>query len=245
MVDLPKGSAEYINRLNKIKVLNLIRNEGPISRAQIVKQSGISAPTVTRIVDSLINEEELAVNIGTGVSSGGRPPVIVKFNGASHYVIGIDWGRTHIHGVLTNLNAETLIDIDVPTEIDHDFDSDLNKVIEVIDYLIENSGIEKEDLLGIGIAAAGFIKQGSGVIEYSPNFNWENVDIQTPVRNKFGVPVFVDNVSRVMGLGELWFGEGQDIKNFIFVNVGYGIGSGIIINGQPFYGFDEIGRAHV
>ena len=79
--ELPKGNAVYINRLNKIKVLGLIREYGSISRAKIVTKSGLSAPTVTRIVDSLITEEQLVVSEGMGVSNGGRPPVMLRFKG--------------------------------------------------------------------------------------------------------------------------------------------------------------------
>ncbi len=73
---LPKGSASSINKLNKVKVLDLIRRRGTISRAQIVKESGLSAPTVTRIVESLINEEELVHEAGMGDSKGSRPPLL-------------------------------------------------------------------------------------------------------------------------------------------------------------------------
>ena len=245
----PKGSAEYINRLNKIKVLNLIRESGEISRAEIVKETGLSAPTITRIADSLINTEKLAVQVGIGESNGGRPPVIVRFNGEDSYVIGIDWGRTHIYGVLSNLNGEALTQLDIRTELTNGFDSDLNRLINLIEKLLLKSGIDKCKLHGIGVAAAGFINKRNDIIEYSPNFKWQNADIKKPLINHFKVPVIVDNVSRVMAQGELMYGIGERCKDFIFINVGYGIGSGIIMNGQPFYGFDgmagEIGHSRI
>lgn len=236
----PKGSAEYINRLNKIKVLNLIRESGEISRADIVKETGLSAPTITRIVDSLINNEKLANQVGIGESKGGRPPVIVQFNGEGSYVIGIDWGRTHIFAVLSDLNGTTLVAFDVRTEATDSFESDLMHVIRLIEKLIFKSGIEKDKIQGIGVAAAGFINKRSDIIEYSPNFKWENVDIKKPLIEYFKVPVIVDNVSRVMAQGELMYGIGERCKDFIFINIGYGIGSGIIMNGQAFFGFDGI-----
>lgn len=245
----PIGNAEYINRLNKIKILNIIRDAGMISRAEIVKKAGLSAPTVTRIVDSLINKEKLAQQVGIGESSGGRPPMIVQFNGENNYVIGIDWGRTHIQGVLSDLNAKTLSELDIKTESTDDFDTDLSKVFELIDHLLSVSGIDKSKLMGIGIAAAGFVNKETNLIEFSPNFKWVNVDIRQPLLQRFKVPVKVDNVSRVMALGELLYGLGETSKDFIFLNIGYGIGSGIIMNGQPFYGFEgisgEIGHVKV
>ncbi|MBS2212684.1 ROK family transcriptional regulator [Carboxylicivirga mesophila] len=247
--DHPKGSAEYINRLNKIKVLNLIRESGEISRAEIVKKTGLSAPTITRIVDSLIKTEQLAEQIGIGESKGGRPPMIVRFKGEDSYVIGIDWGRTHIYGILSDLNGNTLFAQDIKTNQTDGFESDLKLVSKITEKLIFKSGIDKRKLRGIGVAAAGFVNNKTDVIEYSPNFNWENVDIRKPLAELFQVPVIVDNVSRVMARGELMYGVGDKFKDFVFINIGYGIGSGIIHKGQAFFGFEgiagEIGHTRI
>lgn len=247
--DQPKGSAEYINRLNKIQVLNLIRESGEISRAEIVKKTGLSAPTVTRIVDNLINAEKLVEQVGVGISSGGRPPMIVRFNGEDSYVVGVDWGRTHIFGILSNLNGDVLEELDVQTESNDNFDEDLQSAIRLIEKLIKGSGIDTRKLHGIGVAAAGFINKKSDIIEYSPNFKWKNVDIRKPLAERFRVPVIVDNVSRVMAHGELLYGIGDHCKDFIFINVGYGIGAGIIVEGKSFTGYDgmagEIGHNRI
>ena len=115
--DLPKGSTEYISRLNKIKILGLIREHGTISRADIVKMTALSAPTVSRIVKGLIAEEKLVSAIGMGDSSGGRPPVILKFKGDTSYVIGIDLGATTTRGVLSDLQGKFVEEIDIPTRL--------------------------------------------------------------------------------------------------------------------------------
>lgn len=242
-----KGSAEYINRLNKINVVNLIRHEGQISRAEIVKRTGLSAPTVTRIVDSLINKEGLAVQVGIGESSGGRPPMIVRFNGENNYVIGLDWGRTHIHLVLADLNAAIVADIDEAIDKKRDFEQDIEMVVALVDKLIAKSNIPVSKIAGMGVAAAGYVNQNTGIIEFSPNFGWSKVNIEEALDRSFSFPVKVDNVSRTMALGELWYGLGKAINNFLFVNIGYGIGSGIIVDRKPFIGFDgfsgEIGHS--
>ncbi len=232
------SNTNYINRLNKAKVLNLIRNAGEMSRADIVKETGLSAPTVTRIVDDLIHKEKLVKQVGLGESKGGRPPKIVQFNGENNLIIGLDWGRTHIKATLSNLNAETLYETDTPTEASQNFSKDLQKLYAIIEQLIGQTGIEEDKLAGIGIAAAGYVNKNS-IIEYSPNFSWKNVDLKKPISDRFGVPVIVNNVSRVMALGELYYGA-HDMKDFVFVNLGYGIGAGIIANGKPLLGFNGI-----
>lgn len=241
------GNSYYINRLNKAMVLNLIRNAREISRADIVKETGISAPTVTRIVDDLIHQEKLVKQVGTGESKGGRPPKIVQFNGEDNFIIGLDWGRTHIYATLSNLNAKTLYETDTHTEARQDFHKDLQKLYSIIENLIGQSGIDDSKLAGIGIAAAGYVNK-KGIIEYSPNFSWKNVDLKKPVSQKFRVPVIVNNVSRVMAMGELYYGM-YDIKDFVFMNIGYGIGAGIITNGKPLLGYygisGEVGHSKI
>lgn len=241
MTDLhPKANSEYINHLNKVRVLNLIREENEISRSEIVKRTGLSAPTVTRIVDSLLKVEQLAEQVGVGESSGGRPPLIVRFSGEHRYVVGLDWGHTHIYGRLSDLNGEAIVELDIKTDASESFENNLMRVINLIKKLIKKSNINEKSLNGIGVAVAGYVNKNNNNIEYSPNFNWKNVDILTPLKDVFRVPVIVDNVSRVMAQGELMYGIGSSCKDFIFINIGYGIGSGIIIRGEAFFGFDGI-----
>ncbi|MCD6118200.1 ROK family transcriptional regulator [bacterium] len=234
--DFPKGSSQYINKLNKIKILNLIRENGKISRADLAKNSGISAPTVTRIIDSLINEEGLVHEVGEGVSRGGRKPMLLEFSGADNFVIGIDLGATNIYGMLSNLNAETIAEVRQPTDVDEGFEEIVDKISNVIAELLQHYKIQRKRIFGIGMAVAGLINKIDNIIEYSPDFHWNNVDIITELGKKTDLPIIIDNVTRCMAFGEMCYGIGRECNNFIVVNVGYGIGAGIIINGKPLYG---------
>ena len=118
----PRGNAVYINKLNKIEVLGLIREHGSISRAEIVEVTGLSAPTVSRIVKGLTREEKLVESIGIGDSSGGRPPLMLRFRGELSYVIGIDLGATTTRGVLSDLNGIFIEEIEFPTRLKEGFD---------------------------------------------------------------------------------------------------------------------------
>jgi glucokinase-like ROK family protein len=234
---LPKGNAIFINRLNKIKILGLIREYGTISRAEIVSKSGLSAPTVTRIVNSLITEEKLVVSIGMGTSKGGRPPVLLKFNGEENYVIGVDLGATATRGVLSDLNGGFIEEISIPTRLDEGFEVIIDDMAEMINKLsASKKKSANSKIYGVGIAVAGLVDIKKNIIEYSPVFKWHNVDIVEALGRKVAYPVIFDNVTRLMALGGLRYGKGQKIGNFICVNVGYGIGSGIIVNGHLLMG---------
>jgi glucokinase-like ROK family protein len=231
----PTANAKYILKLNTRRVLKLIRDNPSISRAEISKLSGLSAPTASRIVEDLI-KEGLVEEIGMGVSNGGRRPNLLKFCPDNNFIIGIDLGTTNIYGVLANLEAEIISEEKTPTRVEGGFYSIMDRTFEVIEKLKARLGGKQSHLCGIGMAVAGLINKKRNIVEFSPNFHWHDVDIIGYLSQKTTIPIFFDNVTRVMALGELCYGVGKKYKNFICVNVGYGIGAGIIINGQPLLG---------
>jgi glucokinase-like ROK family protein len=194
---------------------------------------------VTRIVDSLITEEQLVVSEGMGVSNGGRPPVMLRFKGEKNYVIGVDLGATTTRGVLSNLNGKFIEEIEFPTRLDDGFEEIMN---DMADLILELGSSKKKSsrskIYGVGIAVAGLVDLNKNIIEYSPDFNWHNVDIVKSLSGRIEYPIIFDNVTRLMALGGLCYGKGQRSRNFICINVGYGIGSGIIINGELLTGKD-------
>jgi len=90
----------------------------------------------------------------------------------------------------------------------------------------------------VGIAVAGLVNQQKNLVEYSPVFDWYDADILETLKPRVDFPIIFDNVTRLMALGGLCYGKGQKHRNFICINVGYGIGSGIIANGKLLTGID-------
>jgi len=231
-----KGNVSYINKLNKIRILSLVRNSKGISQADLARETNLSPTTVFRVVEKLISEG-LIKEIGPGQSNGGRRPTILKFDGTNRYVIGIDLGTTNIYGILTDLNAKVIAEEKVPTEVSLGFYKVSERTSGVIQTLLNNlSSDQKKRVYGIGIAVAGLINRKKRIVEFSPDFHWHDVDIVGEISKWHNYPIFFDNVTRVMAQGELCFGIGKTYKNFVFINIGYGIGAGIVINGELLYG---------
>jgi glucokinase-like ROK family protein len=230
------GGARYINKLNKIKILSLIRKTDNVSRATVAKLSGLSAPTVSRIVEGLI-AEGLVREVGSGVSQGGRRPTLLKFSDQSNFIIGVDLGTTQIYGVLSDFDAKIVAEIRRPTRVEEGFARVMKNTAEVISELANYpNGNKKKRIYGIGMAVAGLINRTQNIVEFSPDFHWHKVDVVAALAQYHKIPLIFDNVTRVMALGEIWYGLGKQFKNLICVNAGYGIGAGIIIDGKPLYG---------
>jgi len=222
---------------NKALVLNSVWKEKKISRLEISRKTGLSTATVSRLVDSLIQDQLLAEH--TPIASlKGRPMKPVCFNGKDHYLIGIDLGTTYIRGVLTNLSFETIKEVEVVTESHKEPDYVLYKVVQVILSLANTKLVDSDKIIGVGMAVAGIINLSTGIVEYSPAFNWRNIELRNFMMTHVPFPVYFDNVSRAMALGEISFGTGPRFDDLICINVGYGIGAGIVIGRKLFYGTD-------
>lgn len=241
-----KGSFELMKQLNVSAVLKVIRDNGSLSRAEIAKLTGLTPASVTNITKILI-EDKILVEGKIGESSGGRPPIILELNPNARYVIGVCIGVGIVEVVITNLSAMVIIKKSIKIEEER-FNHDLvfNKLVNLINEVIKDSEIDKEKILGVGVALHGIVNARTGISIYAPYYGWESVDIKSELEEALGLTVYVDNDVRAMALGESWFGVTSDIANFIILNISNGIGAGIIINNKPYYGVDfsagEIGH---
>lgn len=246
MSKVVRGSFELMKQLNVSAVLKVIKDNGSLSRADIAKLTGLTPASVTNITKLLI-EDEYLIESKIGQSSGGRPPIILELNPNARYVIGVCIGVGSIDVVITNLSAQIIIKESIEiNEERYNYDVVFKKLIKLINEVIDNSEIEREKLLGVGVALHGIVNAKTGISIYSPYYGWKNENIKEKLKNELGLDVYVDNDVRAMALGESWFGITKDIANFVTLNISNGIGAGIIINNKPYYGVDfsagEIGH---
>ncbi|TNJ67444.1 ROK family transcriptional regulator [Paenibacillus hemerocallicola] len=241
------GSFQLMKSLNRSLVLTTIRNEGPISRADIAKRIALTPPTVTNIVNELL-EEKFIMESEVGASSGGRKPILLRLNSRSFSIIGVDVGVNAIKSILTDLDAGVIRENRRSMPPCPDAETFLAELKASIDDLMGAAGSERP-VIGIGIGMHGLVDPREGVSVFAPNLRLRNVPIRQSLEEAFGLPVYVENDVVAMALGEQWFGGGQEIDHFICVNIGVGVGAGIILNRQIFHGSSysagEIGHTTV
>ena len=241
-----RGSFELMKQLNVSAVLKVIRDNGSLSRADVAKITGLTPASVTNITKMLI-EDEYLVECKVGQSSGGRPPIMLELNPNARCVIGISIGVGMIDVVITNLSAEIILKKSIEiNEERYDYDFVFKELVKLINEVIECSKIEKEKILGAGVALHGIVNARTGMSIYSPYYGWKEINIKEALENELNLGVYVDNDVRAMALGESWFGITKNIGNFVTLNISNSIGAGIIINNKPYYGVDfsagEIGH---
>lgn len=230
-----KNSFELMKERNKKKVMHYIYNYGPISRVEISEKIGLAPATVSNIVKKLL-KSNLVKESKRAPSSGGRKPVLLEINASGVFFLGLKWGINSIDAVLLNLNAEI-----IASKTLNNNNYSLNNFLDITKKLIKNMEEEsgnKEKIYGLGLGIHGPVNPHSGISLYAPHFKWENINIQEKLESLVDYPVFIDNDVRMMALGEKWGGVGDKAENFIYVNLDYGIGSGIVIKNELYYGND-------
>ena len=229
------GNHSLIKQINKLLILKTILDKGVISRAKISRLVDLNKATVSNLTDELI-KEGYVIEKGYGKSKGGRRPVLLQVNKDVGSIIGIDLGVDYIHIILSNFIGEIIFEEYVNLKIKEDNEKFLNIFFDLIQKAIDKAPETPKGILGIGIGVPGIVEKESGVVLVAPNLKWSNVPLKDIVKQRFNLPVYIDNEANAGALGEKWFGEWGKVTDLIYLSVGIGLGAGIIIDNKLFRG---------
>ncbi|WP_368975535.1 ROK family protein [Caldifermentibacillus hisashii] len=229
------GNQQLVKQINKTLVLETILHEAPISRADISQKVGLNKGTVSSLVNELL-EDQLIYESGPGQSSGGRRPVILLFNDKAGFSIGIDLGVNYILGVLTDLRGNIIVEVNKKLTV-RSYEVVIEILQSVISDLINAAPQSHYGIVGIGIGVPGLVNN-DGEILVAPNLGWKNINLREEIENCFDIPVLIENEANAGAYGEKLYGAGKENDNILYISAGIGIGIGIILNGELFYGMN-------
>ena len=223
-----------LKEINKKNILKIVIDAGQISRIDISKLLKISRPTTSAYIGELI-EEGLIEEIGKSdsTSSGGKKAVLLQFRVRAGYILGVMIGVKNIRIALTDLGSNIIEIMKIPTEEWLGPDAVIDKLVKNIKEIIKKFKINKEEVIGIGIGATGLVDSMKGLVIFSPNLNgWNNIKLKEIIEKKIGLPAFIENECRVQAIAEKKYGLAKNIKNFVCVETGTGIGTGVFIDNR-------------
>jgi predicted NBD/HSP70 family sugar kinase/predicted transcriptional regulator len=230
------GDLNSLKRMNRLHIMNLLRSKGPLSRTQLAYLSGLNNKTITNIINDLLMNE-LVVSVGLQKSDTGRKKEHFKLNNRLIYSIGIDIGASHITVILIDLEGHIIHDKVFNFRYGLRGSIILEKLITLTSQLIEESTIDLDRIIGIGFSAPGFFSTDHGVWDIAFNIpDWKAVPIVDILAKRYDTAVYLQDCSRSMALAELWYGQGKEVDDFILLDLGQGIGLGIVINSVLFEG---------
>jgi predicted NBD/HSP70 family sugar kinase len=232
---MPKANRELMRDLNTNLLVNLVKSMGPISRADLARESKLSPAAVSGLVGRLMRTGILSEIAGRS-SRVGRPPILLRLNERAAYVVGIKLTEYGLTTVVTNLAAEVIHSDVSSAALVGDPQAAISAIETAVRAALAESGVKRKKVLGIGIGLAGIVDAAEGVCRVSHILQWRDVALSEPLRRKLQIPVWVDNDVNTLAVAEKWFGAGVGLRHFLTVTVGRGIGLGIVVNGEIYRG---------
>ncbi|RKD12773.1 transcriptional regulator [Pelobium manganitolerans] len=223
----------YKNINIKKSVLSYFANTGNSTIAELCKELGLSAPKINNIFTDLI-EDGLVKAYGKVDSTGGRRPKIYGLVPESAFFIGVDIKQDHINIGASDLQKNIIKLLDNQPFLLTNEKESLQKLCKLIKSFIKELNVPKDKILGIGVNLSGRINYATG---YSYSFfHFDEEPLSKIMEREIGYKTFLENDSRAMAFGEFNSGIVKDEKNVLYLNLDYGLGMGIMINSQLYYG---------
>jgi glucokinase len=231
------GRPELLREVNARQLLRLLRMHGPCSRADLVRRSGLSAPTVSSAIVDL-HQRGLVETVGPGQSNGGRRPSLLRFNPTLGYVIGTDIGRSVLRVGLADLSGALVGRWIGETDARNAPKRVAELVMKGVQELQSRHDIPNEKVLAIAASVPGITDPRSGIVISVPNFSrhWDSAPLRKILEQISGFTAAVENDVNLAALGENWCGIARNVKDFVFLSIGTGVGAGIFVDGHLYHG---------
>lgn len=232
-----KSDKDISNKSQRnLKILELLRRRGPLSRTDISKVSGINPVTVSHYIDKLINHE-MVYEKEYDVSSGGRRPLLLDINPEAAYTIGISVNIYSSCAVIVDLDGKVVYrtsrehNVATPNDL-------INELVSLADEVYDNTNTFMEKIQGIGIGLGGIVDNDNHTIRWPSGSDASYASVSIPVKqyfhDKFQLPVCVANDANLACFAEHWLQLDNDIKDVLYMYGG--VSCGLMINGEMYKG---------
>jgi len=229
------GTPRLLRALNERSLLGHLRRDGPASRAQLARVSGLSKVTVSLTMANL--ERAGLVRVAGSTSPGrGRLAVLYEPDPTAGYVVGVDIGRAWVRCELADLSGATVGRRDVPNRA-RSAASLVETVAGAAHAIVAEAGLDWGQVVHTLIGSPGVFDPRSGRLLFASNLpGWGRAGLLDDLRNALGPRVDVENDANLAAIGEGAFGAGAGTRTFAFLTVGTGVGMGIVVDGKLYRG---------
>ena len=226
-----KADQNTVRQHNASLVLNQLRLNASLSRADLAKRIGLNRSTVSSIVAQLL-EEKLIVETQFRTDKIGRPGLLLELNAQGGGAVGVEIGPAFVHVILTDFTANVLWRRRIligEGEVQDTY-------IHIAEEMIRQALTVAEDMdlrvFGVGLALPGMVDARQGELRFAPNLRWRDVPFGSRWSGRFSMPVFVENNANAGAIGEYYFGAARDVADFVYLVGDVGIGGGIMVDGE-------------
>ena len=237
---------------NRDRVTAALREAGAASRSELARRTGMSRTTVSSIVAELEAAGVLVEREDDPGASprGGRPPRRLSFSRSAGVAVGIDFGKRHLGVAAADLSHAILAEAQRPVRAEDPAEAGLDAAVVLVEEVMEEAGVTREQVVGVGLGLPGPIDRRSGRVGSSSILpGWVGVRAADELGKRLALPVAVDNDANLGALAELHWGAAAGRKDVAYLKISTGIGAGLVLDGRVYHGTGglagEIGHAIV
>ncbi|WP_166658876.1 ROK family transcriptional regulator [Kribbella sp. VKM Ac-2571] len=227
------GPLRLLREAHEERVLSALRTRGPLTRAQLAEQTDLSRATLSSIVQTLLSKQALTERRGEGPAGAelrgrGRPVSVLTLNPAGGLALGIDLGQRRIQVTISNVAHEFVASGAVACAERTSWARRVQLALDLVDDLTTRHEISLTALAGVGVGIVGPV---------AADARSERVElVRETISARFGVPVHVDNNTRLAALAEAVWGAGSGVGSALYLRLSYGVGGGLVLGGRLFAG---------
>ncbi|MFE0529040.1 ROK family protein [Micromonospora parva] len=235
-MELARATNRSVRLRNRSALLTRLFLDGPLTRQDLVRSTGLSQPAVSNVVADMI-DEGLVAEAGAAESDGGRPSMLLRIEPRFAFVVGVDVGETRVRMELFDFAMTLLASVEYPLDPARtEPDLVAGHVLAGIDALTGQAGVTPGDVLGVGIGVSGVVEQGAEAVVHAQALGWDRVPLERLIGAGTDVPLHIDNGAKTLGQAEMWFGAGRGARHAVFALVGSGVGASVVTNGVTYRG---------
>ncbi len=222
-----------MRNMNISLILNHVRQHAPLSRSKLAKMTGLNRATVTNIVRELM-EQGLIIEIGLQDTKAtvGHPSINLDINPDGGRIIGAEIGADFVSVILTNLSSKILWRRTQKATRPNDLDAVLTQTQQLLAEAYAEGKKSKVPILGLGLAVPGIVDISTGTLLFTPYQGWTEVPLRQLIKSQIDVPIYIGNKAHMAALGESYLNASRDKELILYINAGYSLSGGIVLDGN-------------
>ncbi|WP_020574038.1 ROK family protein [Actinopolymorpha alba] len=230
------GPLRLLRETHEERVLTALRTQGALTRAQLAEQTGLSRATLSSIVQHLLAKHAVSETASGGESGRcrGRPVTLLTLNAAGGLALGMDLGHRSIHVTVANVAHEVVASEGTACSGRTPWAKRLELALRLVDELAGRHEISLDALAGVGVGVVGPVSDTGG--HRQPSRAARIALVRDGLTERFGVPVYVDNNTRLAALAEAIWGAGAGLQDVLYLRLSHGVGGGLVLGGHLFSG---------
>lgn len=229
------GTPSLLRAINERTVLELIDRQGPLSRAQVARVSGLSKPTVSLTLGGLL-EARLVREVGRSRGERGPSALLYELNPAAGWVVGLDVGRRWVRAAIADITGTIVARRDERAKV-RSAKTLIGQIGATARRLAADAGVDWSQVTHAALGSPGVFDPVHGYVAMAPNLpGWGRTGIVEAVREELGTNMSFENDVNLAGLGERAAGLGRNVDSFVFLSVGTGVGMALVIDGRLYRG---------